>query len=88
MPQSFFLEQFVATHYERRKFEGRYLSFSNIKIRQEPLEVALLRATCGQYSMSGREQGYVNSSIYKWSRSRVSYSKYQKYMLVIYRIQI
>ncbi|KFE26004.1 hypothetical protein DN30_3293 [Vibrio cholerae] len=38
--------------------------------------MALSRATCGQYSMSGREQGYLNSSVYEWSRSRVFHSKH------------
>lgn len=72
-----FAPKFVMTHICTWKLEGKYLSFSNIQIRQEPLEVALLRATCGQYSMSGREQGYLNSSVYEWSRSHASHSKHQ-----------
>lgn len=49
--------------YERGKFEGSSVSLSTTQKRQEPLEVALLRATCDQYSMSGREQGYRMSSV-------------------------
>lgn len=32
--------------------------FSDFQKRQEPPLVALLRATCGRYSMIGREQGH------------------------------
>lgn len=47
----------LRTIYEHGKFERKNLSVSNTHTRQEPLTVALLRATCGQ-SMSGREQDY------------------------------
>jgi len=50
--------KFVTTHIWCGELEVKFPRFSNIQIRQEPLKVALLRATCGQYSMSGREQGY------------------------------
>lgn len=52
------LNSSLRTVYEHGKFERKNLSVSNTLVRQEPLIVALLRATCGQYSMSGREQGY------------------------------
>ena len=42
------------THLSQVEISGAF-SFSECQKRQEPLKlVALLRATCGQYSMSGR----------------------------------